>query len=86
MKIFQHFCNVLVPCYKIVILNFHYLTFHIALCNILFQKLHNKNVKDNIFETPKQTHTLLWGTKKTCFLSIFLQKKVATHLLPYEGG
>ncbi len=67
MKIFQHFCNVLVPCYKIVILNFHYLTFHIALCNILFQKLHNKNVKDKTFETPKQTHTPFMGNQGNMF-------------------
>jgi hypothetical protein len=39
MKIFQHFCDVLVPYYKIVNLNFYYHTPNIALYGILFQKL-----------------------------------------------
>ncbi len=39
MKIFQHFCDVFVQYYKIVILNFYCHTFNIVLYNILSQKL-----------------------------------------------
>jgi len=40
MKIFQHFCDVLVPYDNVVILNFKYHTSNIAFCGIFFQKLH----------------------------------------------
>jgi len=58
MEIFQHFCDVLVPYYKIVLLNFHYHTFNIALCCVLFQKIPKKTMMDNIFMTLKQNVTL----------------------------
>ncbi len=53
MKIFEHFCDVLVPYYKIVNLNFYYHTPNIALHGILFQK----NLRNNIFGPLKQTMT-----------------------------
>jgi hypothetical protein len=53
MKIFKHFCDVLVPYYKIVSLNFYYHAPNIALYDILFQKL----LRDNIFCPLKQTVT-----------------------------
>lgn len=36
MEIFEHFCDVLVAYYKIVIVNLHYHKFNIALCGLLF--------------------------------------------------
>jgi hypothetical protein len=53
MKIFQHFCDVLVPYYKIVNLNFYYHTPNIVLHGILFQKL----LRASIFWPLKQTMT-----------------------------
>jgi hypothetical protein len=38
MKIFQHFCDVFVPYYKIVSFNFYYHISNITLYGILFQK------------------------------------------------
>ncbi len=35
-----HFCDVLIPYYKIIILKIHYHIFNIASCGILFQNLH----------------------------------------------
>jgi hypothetical protein len=40
MKIFQQFCDVLVPYYSIYIFNFKYHTSKITLYDILFQELH----------------------------------------------
>jgi hypothetical protein len=39
MEIFSHFCDVFIQYYKIVILQFYYHTFNIALGGILYQKL-----------------------------------------------
>jgi hypothetical protein len=41
-EILQFFCNFLISYYNIVILNFHYQTFNISLCDILIQKLQRK--------------------------------------------
>jgi hypothetical protein len=54
MKIFQHFCDVFVPYYKIVILNFYYHTSN-KLPNMVF---YSKNsLWDGIFSPLKQTTT-----------------------------
>jgi len=53
MKIFQHFCDVLIPYYKIATLNFYYHMLNIALYGILFQKL----LGDSIFCPFKQIVT-----------------------------
>ncbi len=55
MKIFQRFCDVLVPYYKIVNLIFYYHTPNIVLYGILFQKL----LGDNILCPFKQTINLI---------------------------
>jgi hypothetical protein len=49
MEIFSHFCDVIVQCYKIVILNFHYHQFDIVFYGIYFvPKIAQKFAKDNI--------------------------------------
>jgi hypothetical protein len=55
METFQHFCDVFVPCYKIVILNSHYHKFNIVLYRILLQKL-NKKLWGNILLYTQANH------------------------------
>jgi hypothetical protein len=42
MEICQHFCDVLIPHYNIVILYFHYHAFNITLYGIFFEKIAQK--------------------------------------------
>jgi hypothetical protein len=42
MEIFQHFCDVFVPYYKIVVLHVHYHTFNIVVYDFFYQKLPKK--------------------------------------------
>jgi hypothetical protein len=58
MEIFQHFCDVFVPYYKIVLLHFHYHTFNIVVYDFLSKHCAKIADLDGIFETLKQIVTL----------------------------